>query len=124
MLESYFQEKIETLRRELIDAIIKELKEHNLTSFDFPSGVDISELPCQFFYDKHGNLVNGYAKKITICNEKHLSILMEDEDECKTTTIKTHSHWNAHDVHFLLEIYEWLSYYIWRSHDFQRQPQE
>ena len=57
-------------------------------------------------------------------NEEHLSILMEDEDERETTTIKTHSHWNARDVHFLLEIYEWLSYYIWLSYDFQRQPQE
>ena len=49
MLESYFQEKIESLRKELIDAIIKKLKEHNLTSFEFPSGVDISELPFHFF---------------------------------------------------------------------------
>lgn len=51
MINLEFTERINALRRELIDAIIAELNNHGVTSLDFPDDLERCERPWQVCTD-------------------------------------------------------------------------
>ena len=110
MINLEFTERINALRRELIDAIIAELNCHGVTSFEFPDDVDRSELPWQTVVDKNGEPRNGWVTKLEIWLGTDLMIHADDEYDTYRTS--TNVNYEAREIDFLAELYENLQYYL------------
>lgn len=112
MINLEFVERINVLSRELIDAIIAELNNHGITSFEFPDDIERCERPWQICIDGAGDPCECYVSKIEICgcDNDHLRIY-SDGDYISCTTL-TSCDYEAKDVEFLSNLYLDLQYYL------------
>lgn len=112
MINLEFTERINALRRELIDAIIAELNNHGVTSLDFPDDLERCERPWQVCTDGAGDPCECYVSKVEICGcaNDHLRIYSDDDYiSCITLTSCDNE---AKDVEFLSSLYLDLQYYL------------
>lgn len=110
MINREFTDRINALRRELIDAIIMELRNDGITMFVFPDDIDKSEIPWQTVTDKNGETSRGWVTAIEIYSDNHLAI--HSEDYFNTYTTYTTKDWEANEIDFLVDLYECLQYYL------------
>lgn len=112
MINLEFPKRIKALRRELVDAIIAELNNHGITSFEFPDDVDRCERPWQICTDGSGEPQECCVSKIEICgcDNDHLRIYA-DGDYISCTTL-TSCDYEAQDVEFLSNLYLDLQYFL------------
>jgi hypothetical protein len=112
MMNLEFTKRIKALRRELIDAIIAELNNHGVTSFEFPDDLERCERPWQICTDVNDDPCECYVSKMEICgcDNDHLRIYSDDDYDSYTTL--TSCDYEAKDVEFLSNLYLDLQYYL------------
>lgn len=81
-----YQQKVNELRKEIVDSIIHLLKEHGLKELELDD--DLDDLCYVVWFDNEGNAYDSPVRKVSF-DKNGISLDVEDEDTGFTATLYT-----------------------------------
>lgn len=97
-----YQQKVNELRKEIVDSIIHLLKEHGLKELELDD--DLDDLCYVVWFDNEGNAYDSPVRKVTF-DKNGISLDVEDEDTGFTATLYSHD-LGCQNLDWLCKLYE------------------
>ena len=97
-----YQQKVNELRKEIVDSIIHLLKEHGLKELELDD--DLDDLCYVVWFDNEGNAYDSPVRKVSF-DKNGISLDVEDEDTGFTATLYSHD-LGCQNLDWLCKLYE------------------
>lgn len=97
-----YQQKVNELRKEIVDSIIHLLKEHGLKELELDD--DLDDLCYVVWFDNEGNAYDSPVRKVSF-DKNGISLDVEDEDTGFAATLYSHD-LGCQNLDWLCKLYE------------------
>lgn len=97
-----YQQKVNELRKEIVDSIIHLLKEHGLKELELDD--DLDDLCYVVWFDNEGNAYDSPVRKVSF-DKNGISLDVEDEDTGFIATLYSHD-LGCQNLDWLCKLYE------------------